>query len=350
MKKEHVNEKLKNIVLQIVLICVLVVLFVLSLIFYNKLNQNRYVCFNESSNISYDVKLKDNPFLDETKIISSEQEYLDTLIEKINSTFNYSLKLDQEDLNLEYVYYIDANIEVKNRNSSKYLYRYSEYLLNETEKKAVNEGINISEATVIDYNRYNSKIKEFVNAYGLDSADALLTVSLHVVLLDNNCQLVECNQDESIVSLEIPLTEKTVNIDIVDNLVNSSTRFQLCEENRILKNVLLVFTVIDVLALVIAVYRFIALNIASKSAQEKYRRELGRIVSNYASYIQEIEEEIDISRYESWKIKNFEDLIEISERINQPILKVENIELMYTNFVVPVSDSRIYVYRIEVEE
>ena len=72
------------------------------------------------------------------------------------------------------------------------------------------------------------------------------------------------------------------------------------------------------------------------------------ILNNYGSSIQVIGNEFDFKGYQLLRIENFYDLLEISDKIRQPILMKENTEKNSAYFVIPSVTKILYVYRMKI--
>jgi hypothetical protein len=60
--------------------------------------------------------------------------------------------------------------------------------------------------------------------------------------------------------------------------------------------------------------------------------------------------EFDLSDYQVLKIETFTDILEISDKLRQPILMKENTEKTGAYFVIPSSSKLIYIYRLKVSD
>ena len=85
-------------------------------------------------------------------------------------------------------------------------------------------------------------------------------------------------------------------------------------------------------------------------AIEKAGKELKKILNNYGSNIQMIGSEFDFTDYQLLKIENFNDILEISDKLRQPILMKENKERNGAYFVIPSTTKLLYVYRMKVSD
>ena len=73
---------------------------------------------------------------------------------------------------------------------------------------------------------------------------------------------------------------------------------------------------------------------------------LRKILSNYGSYIQKLNNEFDFDCYQILEIKSFEDLLQVKETINKPILMTEKLSAMETYFFIP-SENNVYIYELK---
>lgn len=355
MKKNQVNEKFvtdtvrKNKIIS--LVCLISVLFIISLSFcliYFNNNKESYIKYDEDSSIDYKVYLKENEFFN-NKYLESENQYIASLIDYIYSEFNYNLEFEKSSIDFNYSYRIEATVNVKENNSNKSLYTQTKTLL---EKKNIfansSNTLTINENVDIDYNTYNNLIRKFINIYGLDEINSYLLVNMYVDVESNCTDLDETNKNESVMTLNIPLTTKTVGIDISNNLVNSKDNIIICNDNNpfnIIFLVLSTLTAVTTLGLVIYLLKYID---KTRSADSKYEIELKKILYNYHSYIQEVNNTIDLSQYQLIDVKTFNDMLEIRDTENKPILMTGNKEKRTTYFFIPTNTNLLYIYRLKI--
>ena len=108
MKKNQVNEKYAEEIQRnktiISIACLILFIFIHSITFlviYLNKNQNQYIKYSENSLIDYKVYLKDNDFFD-TDYVTSENQYIASLIEYINTNFKYKLYFKEEEIDFNY--------------------------------------------------------------------------------------------------------------------------------------------------------------------------------------------------------------------------------------------------------
>ena len=139
MKKNRVNEilvnqaKRRNTVLAFS--WVILIVFVISLSFfltYIERNKESYVTYDEDSIIDYKVLLKENDFFDDS-YLGSNSQYIASLIDYINASFEYNLALNEKDVDFKYSYRIEADVNVTHKDVSQPLYNKTVELLKEKE-------------------------------------------------------------------------------------------------------------------------------------------------------------------------------------------------------------------------
>lgn len=333
-------------------ICAIIIVFILaiaSFMLYAQRSKSQYVNYNESSNVNYQVYYKENDFF-EDKYIESDKQYIASLIDSIKTYFNYKISLEDIDVEYKYTYKIEANVIVRDRDTKKLFYDKTETILDEIEKTTSSKEVSIKEELLIDYNLYNDKIKKLVKVYDLENSESYLNINMYVNVI-GSCEDFEQNPEQKkVISLSIPLSEATIAIDFIDNTVNYSNNVMHCdseyENNYIFIILTVVLSALD-LYLLIAVIRY---EIKTRTAETIYEKELKKILNNYGSVIQVLGSEFDFTDYQLLRIDSFNDILEISDKLRQPILMNENKEKNGAYFVIPSNTKVLYVYRLKVSD
>lgn len=356
MKKNQINAilinqtKRRNNVLAF--FCIIVLISILSLSFfliYANRNKDYYVNYDEDSNIDYKVYLKDNEFFN-NNYLGTNKQYIASLIDYIDANFNYNLSLKEKDVSYKYSYKIDAVVDVRQKGTSYSLYNDVIELLKETESFSNSSDVSINENIKIDYNYYNDLIKRFVNVYELEDIESTLTINMSVNVIGSCEDFTSDDSKESVISLTIPLTTKTIAIDLSDNLINSKNNVMQCKSmytnNYIFVVIAILLALVDIL-LIILMIKYI---IKTRTAEDIYEKELKKILNNYGSYIQTLGSDFDFKEYQLLKLDTFTDMLEIRDTIRQPILMKENKDRTGAYFVIPSNTKILYVYRIKVSD
>lgn len=355
MRKNQINAileeqtKRKNTIISF--ICVIAVVSILSFslfVIFSKTNDNNYVTYDEKSNIDYNVYLKENEFF-ENNYLGSNKQYIASLIDYIKADFEYNLSFDSDDVEYKYEYRIEANVNVYDKDTNNVLFNKKEELLKQEEFTTNKRKANIKKSVNIDYNHFNDLIKRFVTLYGLEDVKSVLTINMYINTIGSCENFAENQENESVMSLSIPLTTQTVAIEISNDLIDTENNVMLCETNK-LNYILLVFAIITLIIDVILIVYLIKYEINTRTADTIYIKKLKKILNNYGSYIQEIGEDFNLKGYQLVKINTFEDMLEIRDTIKQPILMKQNKEKTGSYFIIPSSSKYLYIYRLKLED
>ena len=356
MRKKRVNAilvnqtKRRNTVLAF--ICAIVVSFIFALSFfliYIERNRDYYVSYDETSDIDYKVYLKDNDFFEEDYLDNGKQ-YIASLIDYITANFKYQLSLEEKDISYKYSYRIEANVDVKSKGTGHSLYNNTEVLLKEEEMTSNTKEVVIQEDVKIDYNDYNNLIKRFISVYDLEDVDSVLTINLYVNVVGSCEDFEENSEKESVMSLSIPLTTKTMAIDLSNNLINSENNVMQCKKMYSNSFIFVILGGVFGIWGCVLIGLTIQYEIKTRTAENIYERELKKILNNYSSYIQTLHGDFDFKDYQLLKLDTFTDLLEIRDTIRQPILMKENEDKSGAYFVIPSNTKLLYVYRLKVSD
>ena len=353
MKKNVVNtifvdeyKRKRKIVVYLCIIFVFLLLFVSFSCSFFINNKKEYVNYNESSDIDYKVYLKENKFF-KYNYAEEKKQYIASLIDYINATFKYSINVEKDDVDLKYIYGIDAEVDVQDRSDGKSLYDFTETIVENKEHKTKGN-FSINENVKIDYNKYNEIINNFIQTYKLIDVNSTLTLKLKVKVV-SSCEDFDNDENkESEISLVIPLSTKTMAIDITDNLADNNYKLVICDNSShaIVSLLLAIATLIILIILIVRLSIYVS---RTRSPKDKYERELKKILNNYHSFIQKADNYIDITDYKMVAIDSFTDMLEIRDTINQPILMVENRKKNGVHFIIPSHTKLLYTYSLKVE-
>lgn len=263
--------------------------------------------------IDYKVYLKDNDYYEE-KFLGPGMQYIASLINVVHTDFDYVFSAN-DDLNINYDYKVVAQTRVTDRSdSSKVLYDVSEDLLTKKSNQTENGEIAIREGLDIDYGKYNQKMREFRNTFGV-AANCELILKMVV----NTDGAVKTNDE---MSIEIPLSEQTLDIEM--NTAGLNRQGQLGEASEVfyVKNtsVLVSGAVITVLSLVmmgVVIYYY-----ATRFNGDLYEKALHKILKEYDTYI--VEANGTIYEHENVvRVMSFKELLDAQSLESSPIVFLE---------------------------
>lgn len=349
LKDNDIDQKrrLRNILKFIGLAIILFFLSSICLFIYINRNDKIFVKYNESSYIDYKVFLKKNNFFDEDYLESNKQ-YIASLLDYIVADFNYKLSFENKDIEYKYLYKIEAVVNVLDKDTDNILYTNRDLIVEEKEVITTNKEVNIKESININYDKYNNLISEFVNVYDLTDATSILNINMYVKIIGLFDEEENSNGKESIISLSIPLTTKTIAIDLSDNLVNSEDNVLRCKSSDRSYLISLILGILFLLADLVLIMIIIIYIIKTRSYKTIYKRKLHKILNNYGSYIQSLDNDLSFEGYQLLEINSFEDMLEIRDTIRQPILMRENKDKTGVLFMIPNNAKILYIYRLRI--
>ena len=325
-----------------------IIVFAFSILFigiYIKNNLDYYVTYTEKSDIDYKVFLKDNDYF-KSKYLGKNTKYIASLIDHISTDFEYELAFPDADINYNYLYKIMAEVKVKDKDDDITYYEYAEELYNSKALNSENK-IKIQKQLDIDYNKYNDLVSSFVNDYDLDRSTSTLKISMYVMMLDNENEYLNEIKDNKVIGLNIPLTTKTISIDINSDLQNSDSTKILVHPQENSKEFLVIGIIWMFSSLVIGAF-LVIYYFKNRTPHAIYKKKIKKIMNNYGSFIQEIDNSRKIGASVVYKLKTFDDLLEVRDTIQKPILMIHNDKNTGTFFIIPANEFTIYCYAIRV--
>lgn len=338
----------KWIFTQAVIIAVIAVAILISSLVYNQLNSQYYIGYSERGSVDYNVFLKENDFYD-TDHLGKNQSYVASLIDKIVANFNYEIDMDASDVNYRYSYTIDSRLEIIDDTSNVAIFN-PEYELVSVQNRSQSSSsrLTINEIVVINYEEYNNLASRFLSAYGLTHTTSTIVVTLTVDVLSDCNAFSGSSVDTYTSELRIPLTTQTVNIKMTSAVPNAETKMIACTRgagSEVFKTTAIVLTVIDAM-LILVLVAFVYL---TRTADITYTAKVKKILSQYKSYIQKINNLFDTSSYQVVMVDTFDEMLEIRDTIQAPILMYENADKTCTKFVIPTDSKLLYLYEVKIE-
>jgi len=314
-QKKHVAFSARlflGIILFILCITLGLVFFFKSLYFVSEEKVN----YSDKSNLDYIVHLKENNFYDE-KYLGKDMAYVASLIDKVNVTFNYNFVSDINlDLDLKYSIIGRLVIQEPSGNNNYFEKNYTLIdekivTLNKENKK------NIAEVVEIDYDNYNNIANSFKSQYGVDAVSKF-TVYLLINKDSTNEDIILSDFDT--MSIEIPLSERSINIEMDYNEINNTS--EIISKSKIsIDNIVYIIMSITLLLLsliiVVNIIRLLNLIIPKKSKYDKYVKKL---LTEYDRMISETETMPVTSGVEIIEIGKFTELVDIRDNLRLPIM------------------------------
>ena len=80
-----------------------------------------------------------------------------------------------------------------------------------------------------------------------------------------------------------------------------------------------------------------------------YASKVARILRNYKSYIQQINNDLDDSEYQVLLVNTFTEMLDIRDTLQRPVLFHENDDKTCANFYILTDTMVMYLFKIEVQ-
>ncbi len=339
----------KLIILQSIIIVLLAIVIAFSAFTYHRLNQTYYISYNENSSVDYKVYLKENDFYEE-EWIGKDHSYIASLIDHISATFSYKLDMDTANVDYEYSYEIEAQLLIVDKQTGRPLYSPTTVIKPElSAKQNSTKKLNIKESVVIDYQEFNRIASSFVDKYDLRDITCSLNVTMNVIV-NGSCDEFENDSNNKYnVSLSVPLTNRTVDVEIASTVPTSEGKVIACAgsvDQVIFKRVAIISGVIDAI-LIIILLSFIYL---TRNEDINYTIKVKKILRNYRSFIQKINNEFNTDGYQILTVNSFGEMLGIRDTIQSPVLMCENADHTRTRFVIPSNTKILYMFEIKVDD
>ncbi len=344
---QYKQNRKKWIIIQASAILLVVAVALSMAIVYSNLSKTYYVSYTDEGSTDYNVALKDNDFF-ESNTISNGKGYITELIDKINATFRYEMKIDASNVRYEYTSYVEATLQVIDQYTDKVLYSPS-FILSGKETEKSRDSMEISEIVSIDYQKYNTLASEFVDAYALENVDCRLVVTMYADITGSSDSFTGRADNDYSSSVIIPLYKKTVSIETSASAPDGAVNLLPCKRDTDP-------TVFEVLAIVFACLALIlagmltAFIYITRNDDINYEIKVKKLLSSYRSYIQIITNGFDTEGYQILVLGSFNEMLGIRDTIQSPILMSENADKTRTLFLIPTNTKILYVFEIKADD
>lgn len=320
--KEKITEIMSNNlnIKFILYILILIVSLVLTSIFLVKaLNfEEKVLNYKENGFLDYRVYLKDNDFYP-NDYLDKDMIYVSSLIDYIDVDFNYNFKID-ENIDANFTYDIVGKLMILDEKGSK-VYFTKEYDLSEnTTNEILNQNeFNIAKNIEIDYDYYNDIANKFKMDFGVETI-SYLRVYL-TVKKTSKSELIKLDNVDSQIYLDIPLSQKSINMTIDYSNLNQSRSF-IKEQTTPLDNILYIvltasFILLSIVILSKILYLIPVLFPSKKNAYDKY---VNKILKEYDRLIAETNHCPNFSEYKLINIPEFKELVDVRDNLKKPIM------------------------------
>lgn len=302
----------------LILACSCIYLFKTLIIADNYSTKNEEIYSYENKfNYKYNVNLLPNPYIDEETDIK-ENTYVTDLIDNINLDLSYNYQADKN-TKLQYSYSINGYIEgtfTKDGEEQK-IWEKKYELLTKEEQTVNSNMIKIDENIDLNLKQQNMLVKQFEQEMGMN-VDAKYLVALEVLVkTEVNGKTIE-NKYTSMINMD--LAEKTTKIQGDNN--KSDKKYisnEVSEEVDVNAQPMLFSLTLGIASII--VIRYISKKTSPMNRiKNEYRYELNRILRLCQDKIVQVNSEVDIKAEKIIDVKDFGEIIKVSEELFKPIL------------------------------
>ena len=348
-KRLSYKEKRKKwISAQAIILAILAILTVSFTAVYYQLNKEYYINYRENSEIDYMVQLKPNDFY-ETEWLGKGQAYIASLVESVLAEFKYEMNMDSDDVDYKYSYSVDAKLQITDNDTQKTI--LSKLYVMKPEQiftQSSNNKLEINEVVSIDYDVYNDLNNRFLEEMKIRDTTSTLVVSMRVSVVGSSDAFENDAKNDYVVSLNIPLTQRTVNINMSSSVNENESKVlanaQTVNQNIFKNSAIASASLLAVLLVVLVSYVYL-----TRNEDINYSIKVKRLYNSYRSYIQKLVSKFDDNDYQVLLLGSFMDMLTIRDTIQSPILMNENEDQTMTRFLIPTDTKILYVYEIKVE-
>ncbi len=314
-----------------------------------KLNKTLYIDYTEEGLVDYQVHLKPNDFYEES-VLPAGQSYVASLIDSVTAKFTYKLQTEADNVDYEYSYYIDAQLIVTDTATDVAIFN-PVYTVKEKQTLSQNSAskLAITELVALDYAHYNALAESFVSTYELSGTESALVARMHITVL-SACEDFEKNtQNEYVVALSIPLTTKTVNVEMSSSVPRAENKILACEndfDRDLFVGAITHGSITDGVLLI----ALILVALLTRNTDITYSNKVKKLLSAYRSFIQQIKNPFVTDGYQVLFVSTFNEMLEIRDTINAPVLMYENEDKTCTQFFIPTNTNLLYVFELKVAD
>ena len=335
----------ERLVKKVILSLILVILAVVTLEFGFYKKSDVSVKYTETSNLDYYVYLLENDFYP-NDYLGKDQQYVASLIDYIDVHFNYYYNLSEE-ADIKYTYRIVAETLIYEKgNKNNIIFRNNEDLLAAKELQVTNRNFNITEKIQLDYASYNDLVRTFKTEYNL-LVESELTLKLYI---ESNADIEKLDEDviaTNTMTLNMPLTEQTININMDYKAINNSQEYVgKTTHNMFNYGCLVVGGILAVIAF-IQVILTVSFTMKRKKKKTSYEKLVSRILRDYDRLIITSRKVHDFNNdMPIIDVDLIEELVDASERIEKPIIFMEIQKNQKCWFIVQ-DQNQIYRYIVK---
>ena len=304
-----------GIIFYIIPTIVLAVLLILEINYANKKVDVASISYNESSDISYKVFLKENSYY-ETPYLDESSSYIASLIDNFTIDYKY-VNTFSDNLDYTLKYSVTADLIVyDSSNDKKPIYTKKYTLVDEQETKGTGKIANVDLLNqVVNYDEYNKIITELKREI---IPNANLKISFNTKFVGKSKVIDKDIVSNKTSTLDIPISQKTIDVDLKKN--NTSNNQTITNKKSLSVKLILVLVGTILLLLMTLIY-YVLYIIKTAEKKNKYEQKLNKILREFDRAITEAKGKLRLDRNANTiEIKDFMELLDVHDNFNIPII------------------------------
>ena len=312
----------RKITKKIILSIITLVLSIGTIYYALNNTEKEAVSYSQYGNVDYKVCLKNNNFYTQN-CLDKNMSYVSTLIKNVALTFDYDLSTSK-DLDIKTEYEVDAKLVISNTDNTSKYYEQKYILKPKTSEgiSKINNEYKISQNVDIDYDYYNAIASNFKSQYGIET-NSYLEVSFQVYHTNSTTEDVKVTSPSPVV-LNIPLSQKSININMASSVINKQETQNIESSIFTLKNIICLFIgVISLIICLISSLKVAKMLSLTKEKKNNYDKFIEKILREYDRLIVETSTLPKFNKYYITKVNNFGELIDVRDNLRLPIMYYE---------------------------
>lgn len=346
-RDDYQRKRKKRIYIQAVFIIIFALVTIFSSLTFVTMDKNTYVSYIQNGNAIYKAYLKDNEFYD-VDYLNGSHAYVTSLIDRMTADFYYDMRMDADDVNFKYSYRVEAQLEIKDKTSNAAIFNPVYEIIPEKSGAIDGNGLSIRELVDIDYNKYNNLAKKFLSAYALDGTTSTLVVRMYVDVVGVSESFASDSNGKYTIEVYIPLVQATIKPETSTTVPAGEQKVLACDNSSqgIFKTISLISgSVTLILVAILALFV-----VMTRNNHIDYARKVKRLLSNYKSYIQVVSNPLSTDGYRILNVKTFNEMLEIRDTVQLPILMYENEDRTCSQFFIATPSNILYLFEVKVED
>ena len=332
----------------LIFICLMIIFAVLGYLFIDRainIKTKRHINYQINSNIFYDVKLFDNDDFDDNNTNMGDR-YITSLVDDIVFTFNYD-KTVAQDINGYYNYSVIGNLvaykdDIKDKvwNRQYTLLDDKVVLLDKTNMR----DIKIGDSFKLDYDYYRKILEEFGNTYGVNLS-GYMELSFNV---NESLEIKDVNDvfnDNTVIKVVVPLSLDTFRVTVLDNPESNMNSYYEFSNRERVNYLFLVIGAFCFSIMIASLYMVISYGVSIYKNEYKYERELKGIKDKYGNILVQVKRFYNKKKYNLIYVDSFNELIDVYNKIKNPITYREIKRNIETIFLI-TDDDNAWIYRM----